>query len=161
MLTVLGADGRVLARTTVRLCLRDDTSEAVISADQPLYAPGVNDSGGGEGEGGGERDDLEEALRSQAVQLSEMLRVPMLWWRECARPLPVADIDDVLSARGAESSGGEEEEEKGAARCESTTTTSGRPCLIECDGEAPLVYSNLAGLIERGHARTAVLAEVR
>ena len=161
MLTVLGADGRVLARTTARLCLRNDTSEAVIYADQPLYAPGVNDSGGGEGEGGGERDDLDEALRSQAVQLSQMLRVPMLWWRECARPLPVADTDYGLSARGAESSGGGEEEEKDAARCESTTTTRGRPCLIECDGEAPLVYSNLAGLIERGHARTAVLAEVR
>ena len=127
----------------------------MIFADQPLYAPGVGD-GVGDGDGGGGRDSLEEALRSEAVRLSEMLRVPMLWWRECARPSPVADADG-------ESSGREEEEKNSASssRRASTSGTSGRPCVIEVDGEAPLVYSNLAGLVERGHARRAVLAEVR
>ncbi len=136
--------------------------QAVIFADQPLYAPGVGGSGVGDGEGGeprgvggGGRDSLEKALRSEAVRLSELLRVPMLWWRECARPSPVADADG-------ESSGREEEEKNLASSSRrASTTAGGRPCLIEVDGEAPLVYSNLAGLVERGHARRAVLAEVR
>ena len=111
--------------------------QAVIFADQPLYAPGVGGSGVGDGEGGeprgGGRDSLEEALRSEAVRLSELLRVPMLWWRECARPSPVADADG-------ESSGREEEEKNLASSSRrASTATSGRPCVIEVDGEKEMV----------------------
>lgn len=62
----------------------------------------------------------ERPLRAQAARLGELLGVPLLLWDECS------------AAR--------ELEERGS---------DGAVFLVESDGEAPAIYTNLGGLIMR------------
>ena len=128
--------GRVAARAVVRLLGRADTGEPILFVDQPLYGHHLRAGGDAVAADAALRAALDERLRAQARALAAttLHGVPVAMWDECVAPASdAAEAHDVAAAERAEAA-----------------VRSGRIALVEFDGVAPQVYSNLRGRLVRG-----------
>ena len=131
---------RTAVRTMVRLLGRADTGEPVIFVDQPLYGHHVS-AGDNHAEDERRRAVLEARLLDEAAALGVALGVPVATWKRCVAP-PV-----VGGRRGVGADNGDEDRPSARAVAEAW---EGRVALVEFDGVAPQVYSNLRGRLIRG-----------
>ena len=150
---------RTAVRATARLLGRADTHAPVLFVDQPLF--GHHLSTGDDPKADAERKArLEALLLRRAKALGAALGVPVTPWTECVAP-PVdtareeddEDVDDEEVGEVVEVVGGGGRAARRAGRPSARAADAawqGRVALVEVDGIAPQVYSNLRGRLVRG-----------
>lgn len=124
--------GRVDARATLRLLGRADTHEPVVLVDQPLFSGRCTKQ---------MQKDFQKQLIEQASSIADVLRVPLLLWRDCIGP----NLDPAVREAGREAWA----REKVRQRVREESLSAGKIPIVEFDGCAPFVYSNMNGLVER------------
>ena len=146
-----GGEGRLrtAARATVRLLGREDTCEPVLFVDQPIYGHHTS-TGANPAEDMAHQEALGRLLIHQAHSLGATLRVPVATWASCTAP----PIDAAVATARAARADGSPSALTGvpSARAEAAAR-KGRVALIEYDGLAPMVYSNLRGRLVRGSGK--------
>lgn len=131
----------------VRLLARADTGAPVLLVDQPIYSPHITTGTDAAGDAA-RRAQLDRALLSQSNELGMQLALPVVPWTRCTAP----------STSGAAAEGAVPDDcvavGSGSVTDHAVAATAAqrRVALIEHDGLAPQVYSNLRGRLVRGTA---------
>ena len=130
-----GARRRTACRTVARLLGAEGTGEPILFLDQPIF--GHHLSAGDAAQDAATRAALGARLIQRGRRLARQLGVRLAPWTVCiAPPSDGAEMGTASATDGADA----------AARI-------GRVALLELDGVAPQVYSNLRGRLIRGSDR--------
>ena len=130
-----GARRRTACRTVARLLGAESTGEPILFLDQPIF--GHHLSAGDAAQDAATRAALGARLIQRGQRLARQLGVRFAPWTVCiAPPSDGAEMGTASATGGADA----------AARI-------GRVALLELDGVAPQVYSNLRGRLIRGSDR--------